>query len=168
MIYVSKFEKVSKDRFSIDIAEEFNDKYDVETAYNTVSLPVRATSGSAGYDFVSPISFALESGESIKIPTGIRVKIIDGWFLFIAPRSGLGFKYQIGLANTVAIVDSDYYNSENEGHIFIKLVNRGNKRVGITAGDKIAQGIFMDFGLTFDDEVMAKRHGGLGSTGMKV
>lgn len=79
-------------------------------------------------------------------------------------RSGLGFKYQICLANTIGVVDADYYFSNNEGHIFIKLVNRGDKSVHINLGDAFAQGIFMEYGITEDDHVETSRNGGFGST----
>ena len=86
-------------------------------------MPERATVGSAGYDFFSPIDFALAPGETIKIPTGIRAKIDDGWVLKIYPRSGLGFKFRLQLNNTVGIIDSDYFYSDNEGHIMAKITN---------------------------------------------
>lgn len=89
------------------------------------------------------------------------------WVLMIYPRSGLGFKYQISLANTVGVIDADYYFSDNEGHIFIKLVNRGDKPVHIKAGEAFAQGIFMEYGIVEDDHVEATRNGGIGSTDQK-
>lgn len=131
-----------------------------------VSLPVRATSGSAGYDFVSPISFELAAGESIKVPTGIRVNIREGWWLAIVPRSSLGFKYRMQLDNTVGVVDSDYYHSDNEGHIFVKITNdsRDGKSLVVNAGDKFAQAIFLPYGITYDDAASGIRNGGFGST----
>ena len=111
MIKVAKFEKVSFEEFS----KEINDI----KCYEEIILPKRATIGSAGYDFYAPFDFTLKPDESIKIPTGIKVKISDGWFLAIFPRSGLGFKYRLQLNNTVGIIDSDYYHALNEGHIFI-------------------------------------------------
>ncbi len=154
----AKFEKVSFDEFS----KEINDK----EIYNTIKLPKRATSGSAGYDFYSPIDFILNPGENVKIPTGIRVKIEDGWFLGVFPRSGLGFKFRLQLDNTVGIIDSDYYNALNEGHIFIKITNdsKENKQIVIKKGDAFAQGIFIPYGVTIDDESSEKRIGGIGST----
>jgi dUTP pyrophosphatase len=100
------------------------------------------------------------------IPTGIRVKIEEGWFLALFPRSGLGFKYRLQLDNTVGIVDSDYYFSDNEGHIFIKVTCdcKQNKVLELHKGDAFAQGIFLPFGLTMDDKATAKRNGGMGST----
>lgn len=62
-------------------------------------------------------------GESVKIPTGVRVEMEEGWVLSIFPRSSLGFKYRLQLNNTVGIIDSDYFYSDNEGHMFIKMTN---------------------------------------------
>ena len=132
--------------------------------YEVINLPARATKFSAGYDFVSPLTFTLNPGETIKIPTGIRCGMNTDWVLMIYPRSGLGFKYQICLANTIGVVDADYYFSNNEGHIFVKLVNRGDKSVHINLGDAFAQGIFMEYGITEDDRVETSRNGGFGST----
>ena len=86
--------------------------------------------------------------------------------LQIFPRSGLGFKFRLQLDNTVGIIDSDYYGSDNEGHIFIKITNdsRNDKTVVLKEGDAFAQGIFVPYGVTFDDETTAIRNGGMGST----
>ena len=130
-------------------------------------MPERATVGSAGYDFYSPLDFVLTPGQTIKIPTGIRARIEDGWVLMIFPRSGLGFKFRIQLNNTVGIIDSDYYGSDNEGHIFIKITNDSNegKTLSLKKGDGFAQGVFLPYGVTSDDEAAALRNGGFGSTG---
>ena len=130
-------------------------------------MPGRATVGSAGYDFYSPLDFVLSPGQTIKIPTGIRARIEDGWVLMIFPRSGLGFKFRIQLNNTVGIIDSDYYGSDNEGHIFIKITNDSNegKTLSLKKGDGFAQGVFLPYGITSDDETAAVRNGGFGSTG---
>lgn len=127
-------------------------------------MPKRATSGSAGYDFYAPIDLTLIQSGVCKIPTGIRCKMSEGWVLSIYPRSGLGFKYQAGLTNTVGIIDSDFVYSDNEGHIFIKMVNRGNDTFTVKAGDGFAQGIFTEFGITEDDAANGVRNGGFGST----
>lgn len=168
---VAVFEKVSFEQFFSAMKDEFyytdEDVEMVMALYKNIELPTRATSGSAGYDFKCPLAcFSLRSGETIKIPTGIRVKIDEGWFLGIFPRSSLGFKYRVQLDNTVGVVDSDYYNSDNEGHIFVKLTNDGkaDKTVAISAGDAFAQGIFLPFGITYDDETTGIRNGGFGST----
>lgn len=164
---IAKFEKVSGEQFAQGFEDSFGKKPQGE--YETLKLPKRATSGSAGYDFYSPVDFALKPGESIKIATGIRAKIDDGWVLKIYPRSGLGFKYRVQLNNTVGIIDSDYYNSDNEGHIFIKITNdsREGKTVEVKAGEGFAQGIFCEYGITVDDGATEIRNGGFGSTTKK-
>ena len=135
--------------------------------YTEICLPKRATSGSAGYDFFAPTEIYLEQGQTAKIPTGIRVKIEEGWVLKIYPRSGLGFKFRLTLNNTVGIIDSDYYFAENEGHIFIKMTNLGEKDLFIEKGKAFAQGIFVEYGITIDDECDTLRTGGFGSTDKK-
>lgn len=161
---VAKFYKVSKEQFLGDMAEER--LFPTESAYDNLELPKRATKGSAGYDFYSPIDFKLKLGQTIKIPTGIRCEMNSDYALFIMPRSGLGFKYQIFLSNTLALIDSDFAYSDNEGHIMIKLLNNGKKDLNIKEGDKFCQGVFIPYGVTIDDNVNDKRNGGLGSTGL--
>ncbi|MBO5773860.1 MAG: deoxyuridine 5'-triphosphate nucleotidohydrolase [Clostridia bacterium] len=161
---IARFEKVSLDRFILD-----SNGVATATEYATVMLPKRATKGSAGYDFYSPIDFTLNPGETIKIATGIRAYMEEGWVLKIYPRSGLGFKYRLGLNNTVGIIDQDYYFSDNEGHIQIKMTNASNegKSLSIKAGEAFAQGIFLEYGLTYDDDATEERNGGFGSTNKK-
>ncbi len=164
---VAKFEKVSFEQFKKDWLDTFYNTENIEEIYNGITLPKRATSGSAGYDFYSTLAFELKPGESIKIPTGIRAKINDGWVLKLYPRSGLGFKFRVQMNNTVGIIDSDYYNSDNEGHIFCKIMNDTNedKTVSLNQGAGFCQGIFVEYGITFDDDVTEERNGGFGSTG---
>ncbi|MBQ8177729.1 MAG: deoxyuridine 5'-triphosphate nucleotidohydrolase [Clostridia bacterium] len=158
---IAKFEKVSLARFLAD-----SNGVATATDYDTVVLPKRATKGSAGYDFYSPIEFTLEPNQTIKIATGIRAYMEDGWVLKIYPRSGLGFKYRLGLNNTVGIIDQDYYYSDNEGHIQIKITNASNesKTLSVKKGEAFAQGIFVEYGITFDDDATEVRNGGFGST----
>lgn len=124
---IAKFEMVSPEQFAADWSDTFGGCDGIEEIYKSVKLPKRATTGSAGYDFYTPVSFSLKPGETIKIPTGIRVKIDDGWVLKLYPRSGLGFKFRLQMNNTVGIIDSDYYYSDNEGHIFCKITNDSNE-----------------------------------------
>lgn len=152
---IAEFIKVSQ--------TEFLKSGDKET-WKQIKMPSRATSGSAGYDFFSPITFSLKPNEEIKIATGIRCKIDEGWVLKIYPRSSLGFKYRLTLNNTVGIIDSDYFFAENEGHIFIKMTNCGNSEITIEQGKAIAQGIFLEYGITLSDDQTAVRTGGIGST----
>ncbi len=163
---IAKFEKVSFGQFKEAWLDTFDSENNLNEAYEGIRLPKRATVGSAGYDFYITSDISLNPGESAKIPTGIRAKIDEGWVLKIYPRSGLGFKFRLQLNNTVGIIDSDYYFSDNEGHIFIKITNDSNegKVVNLKAGDAFAQGIFLEYGITTDDEVYEIRNGGFGST----
>ena len=90
----------------------------------------------------------------------------QNWVLNLFPRSGLGFKFRLQMNNTVGIIDSDYFYSDNEGHIFVKLTNDSNegKVVRVEAGTGIVQGIFMEYGVTIDDDAKEVRNGGFGST----
>ncbi len=135
--------------------------------YADIILPKRATAGSAGYDFFCPETIDVGVGETVKIATGVRVKIDEGWVLKIYPRSSLGFKYRLQLDNTVGIIDSDYYFADNEGHIFIKMTNCGGKPLTLEKGKAFAQGIFIEYGITVDDDATAVRTGGFGSTDKK-
>lgn len=165
---VAKFEKVSLKQFAEGYRDSFGECSEerVGEIYDALKLPRRATRGSAGYDFFSPQDICLKPGETVKIPTGIRVKIATDWVLKCYPRSGLGFKYRLQLNNTVGIIDSDYYMSDNEGHIFAKITNdsKEGKTVKIPAGTGFMQGIFVEYGITVDDEVTEIRNGGFGST----
>ncbi len=158
---IACFEKISATQFAMDCTD--NDK---DAVYAAIQLPKRATVGSAGYDFFSPIDFTLQPQESIIVPTGVRVSMQTGWMLQIYPRSGLGFRYRLQLNNTVGIIDSDYYTAKNEGHIQIKLTNDSydNKTLHVQAGEAFAQGVFLPFGITEDDFVTEERVGGFGST----
>ena len=151
-----KFEKVSREVFERDV---------IGGNYDNIILPKRGTKSSAGYDFVSPIAFVLKPGESTVVPTGIKVMMNNDEFLGIYIRSSLGFKYNMRMCNQVGIIDADYYNNEeNEGHIFVKIKNEGDKEVSINVGDRIVQGIFTKFLLTDDDSTTEERLGGIGST----
>lgn len=185
---VAKFEKVSYKQFKKDFEDTFTwgdmmalgllpprltepDKCVIETTirkiYDKIELPKRSTKGSAGYDFFSPITIDLKPGQTVKMPTGIKCKMYSSWVLKLYPRSGLGFKYRLQLNNTVGIIDSDYYGNENnEGHIMAKITNdtNENKTAHLEAGTGFMQGIFVEYGITEDDDASGIRVGGLGST----
>ena len=136
-----------------------------------IPLPKRATAGSAGYDFICPSDVTLQPGDAITIPTGIRCEMQPGWVLMLFPRSGLGFKHQVRLANTVGVIDADYFHAENEGHIMVRIANGQSPcsmvshEVTIRKGERFCQGIFLPHGLAEEDEALSDRVGGLGSTG---
>ena len=162
---IAKFEKVSFEQFQSGFDGEFSLE-EIKEMYDNLELPKRATKGSAGYDFYAPFDITLNPGQTIKIPTGIRSSMEDGWVLKLYPRSGLGFKFRLQLNNTVGIIDSDYYHSSNEGHIFAKITNDSNEGrvVEIKKNTGFIQGIFLEYGITYDDMVEEIRDGGFGST----
>lgn len=151
----AKFEKVSFDQYS-----QHGDKQ----TYDGISLPRRATAQSAGYDFFAPTTMTIEPGQTVTVATGIRALMPSDWCLMIYPRSGLGFKYKLRLNNTVGIIDADYADSDNEGHIFVRMTNESSQQLTIPQGTAFAQGIFTKYLLTEDDDTTEQRNGGLGST----
>ena len=159
---IAQFYPVSDVQFRQDWAGAFPDGPEP----GAVRLPRRATAGSAGYDFFSPADFTLAPGESVLLPTGVRVRMDEGWVLMLYPRSGLGFKYRLQLNNTVGIIDSDYFHAKNEGHILLKLTNdsREERTLTVRAGDAVAQGVFVEYGIAVDDDAAGRREGGFGST----
>ena len=171
MKQMANFYKVSFEQFKKDYGDCFGciSNETIFAIYDSIKLPKRATRGSAGYDFYTPISFNLKPGQTIKIPTGIRCEMEEGWVLKIYPRSGLGFKYRLQLNNTVGIIDQDYFYSDNEGHIMAKITNDTNedKIIELHVGDGFMQGVFVEFGITYDDDADGIRNGGFGSTGVK-
>ncbi len=167
---MDNFKRVA--RFELVSFEQFKSGFDnvdealIKEMYNNLKLPKRATKGSAGYDFYAPFDICLKPGETIKIPTGIRVYMEENYVLKLYPRSGLGFKFRLQLNNTVGIIDSDYYYSDNEGHIFAKITNdtNENRTIEIKSGVGFMQGIFVEYAITFDDDTDSIRNGGFGST----
>lgn len=151
----AKFEKVSFETFSASGSKQ---------AYLSIKLPKRATAKSAGYDFFAPEALTIAPNQTVTVATGIRALMPDNWCLMIFPRSGLGFKYKLRLNNTVGIIDADYSDSDNEGHIFIRMTNESDKTLEVPQGSAFAQGIFVQYLLTEDDDTTTARNGGLGST----
>lgn len=175
---VARFFKISEENYN-SIIKQLEEKCEAERIYNhriipydKIILPKRKTDGSCGYDFFSTMDVRLHMGEAVTIPTLIRAQISPGWFMAAFPRSSLGFKYNMMLANTVGIIDSDYYYStttglDNEGHIMIRIVNNSNSILNISAGDRFCQGIFLPYGICYDEDESSfdVRNGGIGSTG---
>ena len=153
-----KFEKISFEQFKKDIK---NDK----ELYESYNLPRRSTKNSAGYDFEALYNYTLKPGEIMKIPTGIKVQMESDDVLFLIDRSSMGFKYNVRMTNQVGVIDADYYNSDNEGHMWIKIQNEGDKDYIVKKGDSMIQGIFIKYLKTDDDiESQKVRNGGIGST----
>ena len=130
-----------------------------------IPLPKRATAGSAGYDFVSPLEVTVPAGGTALIPTGIRAEMEPGWVLMLFPRSSLGFRHALRLSNTVGVIDSDYAFAKNEGHIMVKLRNPSGAPVVIGRGERFCQGVFLPYGTAEEEDDFAERAGGMGSTG---
>lgn len=170
---VAKFRKVSFEQFKHDMIDcGFNPPDAVmKEAYDAIKLPVRATAGSAGYDFFSPIPFALSNmtvnPRGTTFPTGIQCELHPDFCLIMIPKSGLGIKQYSRLGNCLGLIDRDYIFSDNEGDIFVNIRSDipGNPPVEIKAGQAICQGVILPFGTTDDDETTEARNGGLGSTG---
>lgn len=177
---MSKFEKVSFEEFkrawnSIEDKSDYvidEDLTDLQSIYDNIKLPKRATAKSAGYDFYAPLTFRIDSNLSaekcVLIPTGIKVELNDDEFLMLLPRSGHGFKYGVELLNTAGIIDADYYeNIDNEGHIMAKFQTK-DAFDGVTIKDGTAymQGIIIRYSTTDNDNADGERKGGFGSTGI--
>lgn len=181
MTGIAQFEKVPFEEFyksTIGILANTDDDCELKNCndvikkiYDNIQLPTRGTKASAGYDIKSPFNFTMRSNDEssvMLIPTGLRCRMDGNYFLNILPRSGSGFKYGIRLANTCGIIDSDYYNADNYGHIMVKLTYESilgdGKAFKVKAGDAFAQGIFIPYGITVDDNADGIRTGGFGST----
>ena len=159
---IAQFEKVSFEQFCENV-KDIMPASQARIAYDNIKLPTRATFGSAGYDFYLPFDCQFGGFNNNIIPTGIRCKFVPGWVLVLCPKSGLGFKYGLRLANTVGVIDSDYYGSDNEGHILFRGV--ADSPFTLERGQKFMQGIFLPYGITLDDNADGVRNGGFGSTG---
>lgn len=131
-----------------------------------ITLPVRNTQKSAGYDFRIPVEVTLRPNEKKLIFSDVKAYMEDDEVLKLYPRSGLSTKKGIVLANIVAIIDADYVNNEsNDGNIGLCLWNTSSEVVTLEAGERVCQGIFVKY-LTIDEEEIAgERTGGFGSSG---
>lgn len=175
MTPVAHFRKVSFNIFHDKMIELFEEdgqeitsmvEESIKLMYDDIQMPMRATVGSAGYDFFTPANLTIYSDHSIIVPTGICCDMDEGYVLSMYPRSGLGFKYRVALDNTVGIIDSDYSQSDNEGHIILKLhaTTVDGQPVTVPKGQAFAQGIFTQYFITYEDQADGIRNGGFGST----
>ena len=161
---IAQFYKVSFKAFKECFIHALTED-EIEQNYTDFDLPQRATSGSAGYDFVAPAGYIIQPDNEVTIATGVKCQMNKDYVLLLTVRSSLGFKHGIQLANTMGVIDSDYYNNpNNEGQIFIKLKNTGSQPCIINKGERFAQGLFVPFGITNDDNAINARNGGIGST----
>lgn len=139
------FEKISFEQFKKDVRDD-------RELYEKYELPFRSSVASAGYDLFLLEDLEIQPGEVVKLPTGLKAHFENDEVLFLIVRSSTGFKYNIRLVNQVGVVDADYYNNpDNEGHIFVKIQNEGDKAVSFKAGEAVAQGIFMKYLATESD-----------------
>ena len=145
------FEKISFEQFKKDIKDDIN-------LYNEYRLPCRSSRKTAGYDFILIEDVEIAPGQILKIPTGIKSRFEDDEILLLAVRSGTGIKYNIRLCNQIGIIDADYYNNEsNEGHMWFKIQNEGDKVVKFSKGGAIIQGVFLKYLTTDSDNRLDKK-----------
>lgn len=130
-------------------------------------FPRRETANAAGYDFKAAKTITIQPHEITFVPTGIKAYMQANEVLHLYDRSSNPKKRGIVLANSVGVIDSDYYeNKDNDGHIQGIFINITDKPVTIKKGDRIMQGVFTTFLTTDDDHPNdAIRTGGIGSTG---
>jgi len=157
---IAQFKRVSAAQYAEAMAER-----EGVLPLEEIPLPRRATAGSAGYDFVSPLEVTVPPEGTALIPTGIRAEMEPGWVLLLFPRSSLGFRHGLRLSNTVGVIDSDYAFAKNEGHIMVKLRNPQSGPVTIGRGERFCQGVFLPYGTAEEEDDFAERSGGFGSTG---
>lgn len=147
-----KFEKISFEQFKKDITDD-------EELYKSYRLPKRETKKAAGYDFYSLFDYTLKPGEIKKIPTGLKVAMESDEALLLLDRSSMGFKYNVRMCNQVGVIDADYYNNkDNEGHMWIRIQNEGDKDYVVKKGDGMCQAIFIKYLKVSDEkEVYSER-----------
>ena len=173
------FEKITREQWVKDVINSYQLEYlteghfeKINKLYDGIKLPKRATKYSAGYDFYVSGDVVIPWGDSYIIPTGIRW-VCDkeedkNKVLQIYPRSGIGFRTGVRLMNTVGIIDADYWEGNNEGHIMVKLYNPMNSHLHVKGGDAIVQGVITEYHTCDDEEeIVEKRTGGMGSTDKK-
>lgn len=166
------FEKVSFEQWKKDCGVRGLEDSELMEWYNDIRLPRQATASSAGCDFFMPFNLNFEAGSRFRIATGVRW-VTDrqgsdrGKVLLIVPRSGLGFRYGIRLTNTIGVIDADYCDSDNEGHIIISLENPSETAVALPQGKAFAQGMVVCYEIPDGAESDDSRSGGFGSTDNK-
>lgn len=141
-----------------EVVSQFEDK--------AIALPRRKTTESAGYDIECAEAVTIAPGEMKLVATGLKAFMNYDEYLAIHIRSSMAIKRHLMLVNSTGIIDSDYYNNEeNEGHILIALINMGKEEVQLEKGERVAQGIFSKYLIATDDDATGIRKGGIGSTG---
>jgi len=166
---MSHFEKVSFGRWKADCGIKGLPDKELREWYRQIEMPRQATASSAGVDFFMPFNLNFEAGSKWKIATGIRWVTDDttedrGKVLLLVPRSGLGFKYGMKLSNTVGVIDADYCDSKNEGHIIIAIENPSDETIQLPQGKPFVQGIVVKYEIPEGAGSDDPRDGGFGST----
>ena len=167
-----KFEYVSKNEQLKVLTKLFSSEEKAKEVMNWVEnnlkLPTRSTSNAAGYDFILPVDITIPAGKQVVIPTFIKSQLDFDKVLELYPRSSYGIKKGLSLANTVGVIDADYYNNQdNEGHILVCYRNNTETDVNLSQGDKFVQGVIKQFFVVEDDAYGQGnlRTGGIGSSG---
>lgn len=166
---VAEFKKISFKQFKKDVNDTsmyraVDDNYFIEL-YEDIVIPKRSTADSAGHDICVSFDINLLPNDTLKVPTGIRCEMEEGWVMLVFPRSSMGIKKGLKILNTIPVIDRDYAYADNEGHIFICIKNSSNNVMKLKKGDKIVQAVFVPFGVADNEKVVCKRTGGIGSTG---
>lgn len=166
---IANFEKISYVQFQSDYINIFGqgktiNMDSVRKIYDSIKIPDRKTKYSAGHDISIPYEITLSSNDKMLIPTGIRCKMDENYVMLIVPRSSMGIKHGLRLSNTIAVIDADYYNAENEGHILLSIRNEGNNPIKFKPGDCVCQAVFVPYGVADQDIIETERTGGIGST----
>lgn len=142
------FLRISFEQFKKDVEDNIE-------LYDNIKIPQRETNATAGYDIYLLNDITLKSGEIMKIPTGLKCFFEKDEVLILVVRSSMGFRYNIRLCNQVGVIDSDYYNNQdNEGHIWIKVQNEGDKEITLKKDDSIVQGMFFKYLTTKSDKTL--------------
>ena len=144
-----------------EVAKGFEDK--------NINLPIRKTKYSAGYDIEAAEDVVIPSFKKgtnpILVKTGLKAYMQDDEMLLLYNRSSNPKKKGLILANSVGVVDKDYYgNVDNDGHIMFAFYNIKDEDVEIKKGDAIGQAIFQKYLVTDDDPEKGNRAGGFAST----
>lgn len=167
------FEKISFTQWCSDVSFANVDESTVCKWYDNIKIPQQGSKYSMGCDFFLPMDIVINKDDEVKIPTGIRmVSDCDEDYKFgmlLIPRSGLGTKYGIRIKNTIGVIDADYFQSDNEGHIFAILVNPSKqKEISLDNGQAFMQGVVVPFIIPSGSESDKQRNGGFGSTDKSI
>lgn len=131
----------------------------------SIPLPARETAGAAGFDLAASADITIAPRSIALVPTGLIIRVPDGYFLAIFARSSTPLKRGLIVANGVGVIDSDYSGPNDE--IKVQVYNLTDAPVDVKKGDRLAQGIFLQYAPPEweEGEPSDKTRGGFGSTG---